>query len=456
MSKKGHLLVVEDNLEILEALKFFLEDEFETFTTIKNPSQILSTLQTVKYDLVLLDMNFTAGINTGNEGIFWLKEILTFDPALCVIMMTAYGGIDLAVKAMKLGASDFILKPWDNDKLLETLKAGLKLRASRLAQQKKQTLLGKVSDVDQQFSDFIGECPSIKRIMDIVEKVSKTDANILITGENGTGKGVIAKEIHKRSDRSREVLVTVDMASIPVSLFESELFGHKKGAFTDAKQDRVGRFESANSGTLFLDEIGNLSLNMQTKILNTLQERHVIQLGSNKIIPIDIRLICATNKNLEKMVMEGLFRQDLLFRINTIQIDLPPLRDRGADIELMAGYFLDKYSVKYNRGQMSLTRDAINALKNYPWPGNIRELEHSIEKAVILTEGSTVTADNLFLKKIPFPQSVVTDIPLSFDDYEKDIIRRALLRNMGNLASSARELGITRQTIYNKMKKYGL
>jgi len=457
MAKKGNLLIVEDNQEILEALKFFLEDEFEIFTTLKTPNKILSTLQSNKYDLVLLDMNFTAGINTGNEGIFWLNEILKFDPTIIVIMMTAYGGIDLAVKAMKLGAIDFILKPWDNDKLLETLNAGLRLRASRLELLKKEIKPEmQVLDYDQQFSDFIGECPSIKRVMDIVDKVSKTDANILITGENGTGKGVIAKEIHNRSERSKDILVTVDMASIPVSLFESELFGHMKGAFTDAKQNRIGRFETANGGTLFLDEIGNLSLNMQTKILNTLQERHIIPLGSNKIVPIDIRLICATNKNLERMVMEGLFRQDLLFRINTIQIDLPPLRDRGTDIDLMAGYFLDKYSVKYNRGQMLLTKEAMTALKNYPWPGNIRELEHSIEKAVILTEGDSVNADDLFLKKIPFPQSIETNAPLSFDEYEKDILRKSLLRNMGNLASAARELGITRQTIYNKMKKYGL
>jgi len=457
MSKKGNLLIVEDNPEILEALKFFLEDEFEIFTTLKTPNKIISTLQSNKYDLVLLDMNFTAGINTGNEGIFWLNEILKFDPTIIVIMMTAYGGIDLAVKAMKLGATDFILKPWDNDRLLETLKTGLRLRTSRLDLQKKEAKPEpQVVDFDQQFSDFIGECPSIKRIMDIVDKVSKTDANILITGENGTGKGVIAKEIHERSERSKDIMVTVDMASIPVSLFESELFGHMKGAFTDAKQNRIGRFETANGGTLFLDEIGNLSLNMQTKILNTLQERHIIPLGSNKIIPVNVRLICATNKNLEKMVLEGLFRQDLLFRINTIQIDLPPLRDRGTDIDLMAGYFLDKYSVKYNRGQMSLTKEAMTSLKNYPWPGNIRELEHSIEKAVILTEGNTVKAEDLFLKKIPFPQSLVTDTPLSFDEYEKDILRKSLLRNMGNLASAARELGITRQTIYNKMKKYGL
>jgi len=291
--------------------------------------------------------------------------------------------------------------------------------------------------------------------MEIVEKVSKTDANILITGENGTGKGLIAKEIHRQSDRSKASMVTVDMSSIPVSLFESELFGHKKGAFTDAKTDRMGRFESAAESTLFLDEIGNLSLNMQTKILNVLQERHIIPLGSNRIVPIDIRLICATNKNLEKMVMEGLFRQDLLFRINTIQIDLPPLRERGNDIDLMAGYFLDKFSVKYNRGQMTLTKESMNALKSYPWPGNIRELEHSMEKAVILAEGHLIKADDLFLKKVPF-QYTATDIPLAFDDYEKEIIRKALVRNMGNLSIAAKELGITRQTIYNKVKKYGL
>jgi len=316
MSKKGNLLIVEDNPEILEALHFFLEDEFNLVTSIKNPNLVPSTLSSNVYDLVLLDMNFTAGINTGNEGLYWLAEIMKFDPTLCVIMMTAYGDIELAVKAMKNGATDFVLKPWDNDKLLATLKAGLKLRQSTIELKKLRGSQDQqmTADLEQQFSDFIGECPSIKRIMDIVEKVSKTDANILITGENGTGKGMIAKEIHRLSDRAKGLMVTVDMASIPVSLFESELFGHKKGAFTDAKQDRIGRFETAHGSSLFLDEIGNLSLNMQTKILNVLQERQIIPLGSNKVLPIDVRLICATNKNLEKMVMEGLFRQDLLFR----------------------------------------------------------------------------------------------------------------------------------------------
>jgi len=456
MVKKGKLLIVEDNPEILEALCFFLEDEFSQVDALMNPNLIPGTLKSASYDLVLLDMNFTAGTNNGNEGIFWLGEIMKSDPTICVIMMTAYGDIELAVKAMKHGATDFVLKPWDNDKLLTILKAGLRLRHSAIELKK---LRGNESesnfDLEQQFPDFIGECPAIKRVMEIVEKVSKTDANILITGENGTGKGLIAKEIHRQSERLKSTMVTVDMSSIPVSLFESELFGHKKGAFTDAKTDRVGRFESAAGSTLFLDEIGNLSLNMQTKILNVLQERHIIPLGSNRVVPIDIRLICATNRNLEKMVMEGLFRQDLLFRINTIQIDLPPLRERGNDIDLMAGYFLDKFSVKYSRGQMKLTKDSLNALKQYSWPGNIRELEHSIEKAVILSEGKMIIADDLFLKKFPF-QHPATDIPLSFDDYEKDILRKALLRNLGNLSIAAKELGITRQTIYNKMKKYGL
>lgn len=457
MSRNGNLLIVEDNAEILEALEFFLEDEFEVVTGLKNPNLLPATLAESSFDVVLLDMNFTAGINTGSEGLYWLGEILKIEPTISVIMMTAYGDVDIAVKALKNGAIDFIQKPWDNDRLLTTLKAGLKYRRSNIEFKKNHTNHEQIdADLQQKFPEFIGECPSIKRIMDIVDKVSKTDANILITGENGTGKGLIAKEIHRRSERSKLPMVTVDMSSIPVSLFESELFGHKKGAFTDAKQDRIGRFESAMKSTLFLDEIGNLSLNMQTKILNVLQERQIVPLGSNSVVPIDIRLICATNKNLEKMVMEGLFRQDLLFRINTIQIDLPPLRERGTDIDLMAGFFLDKFSVKYEKSQMSFNKDALAALKTYPWPGNIRELEHTIEKAVILSEGRTIKSSDLFLKKVPQIHSAYQEAPVSFDDYEKDILRKALLRNLGNLTSTSRDLGISRQTIYNKMKKYGL
>lgn len=457
MDRSGKLLIVEDNTEILQALQFFLEFEFELITTLTNPNLIPSTLKSAKYDLVLLDMNFSAGISSGNEGLFWLSEILKIDPAISVIMMTAYGDVDLAVKSIKVGAFDFVMKPWDNDKLLATLKAGLKLRNSALSLNKTPEEDERMNaDLDQQFPGFIGECVAIRRVMEIVEKVSGTDANILIIGENGTGKGLIAREIHRRSSRVKRSMVTVDMATIPVSLFESELFGHKKGAFTDARQDRVGRFESAHQSTLFLDEIGNLSLNMQTKILNVLQERQITPLGANTTVPIDVRLICATNKNLERMVMEGLFRQDLLFRINTIQIELPPLRERGLDIELMAGYFLDKFSVKYEKGQMAFDREAMMALKSYSWPGNIRELEHSIEKAVILADQRVVAAEDLFLKQLPVSVTGPNDAPNSFEDYEKSIIKKTLMRNMGNLSNAARELGISRPTMYKKMKQYGL
>lgn len=457
MSKKGNLLIVEDNKEILEALELFLEDEFSLVTGIKTPNMILSTLQSVSYDLVLLDMNFSAGVVTGNEGLYWLKEILKVDPSLSVIMMTAYGDVELAVKAMKNGSVDFIIKPWDNDKLLATLRTALKLRESNKEIEKLRNRQDQLTaELDHQYSEIIVQCPQMNRVMEIVEKVSKTDVNILITGENGTGKGLIAREIHKRSSRANEAMITVDMASIPLTLFESEMFGHKRGAFTDAKQDRIGRFETASGGTLFLDEIGNLSMNMQAKILNVLQERQIIPLGSNKIVPIDIRLICATNKNLDKLVMEGLFRQDLLFRINTIQIDLPPLRERGGDIELMASHFLTKSASKYDRGKLIFSKDALMAMRTYTWPGNIRELEHSIEKAVILAEGNTVKPEDLYLKKMPGQVMQPSEMNGSYGDFEKEIIRKALLRHMGNMTSAARELGISRQTIYNKMKRYGL
>lgn len=456
MSRKGNLLIVEDNKEILEALELFLEDEFDLVTGLKSPNLIASTLPAGSYDLVMLDMNFSAGIVTGNEGLYWLKEILKIDPTVSVIMMTAYGDIDLAVKAMKIGAVDFILKPWDSDKLLSTLHTALKLRESNLVIQKHNGKTNQsVVETDAGDYEIIGACPQILRVLEVVEKVSKTEVNILITGENGTGKGLIAREIHRRSGRSKQPMVTVDMASIPVTLFESEMFGHKKGAFTDARQDRTGRFETASGGTLFLDEIGNLSLGMQAKILNALQEHHVIPLGSNKPIPIDIRLVCATNKNLEKMTLDGTFRQDLLFRINTILIDLPPLRERGADIELMAHHFLSRYVIKYKRDPLTFTKDAIAAMKSYSWPGNIRELEHSVEKATILAEGNVVRPEDMHLKTAA-NQQVMHHERASYDDYEREILKKALIRNGGNMTSAAKELGISRQTIYNKMRKYGL
>ncbi|NVO01652.1 MAG: sigma-54-dependent Fis family transcriptional regulator [Bacteroidetes bacterium] len=457
MNKKGNILIIDDNKEIIEAFKFFLEDEFNQVSTLKTPNQIHSTLKAGNYDIVLLDMNFSAGVNSGNEGLYWLKEILKIDPSIVVILITAYGDVELAVKAIKEGAIDFILKPWDNDKLLATLKSGLKLRESNLEIKKlKSREHHLTTELDRHFPDMISDCDAMKKIVSIVDKVSKTDASILITGENGTGKGMIAREIHKRSSRSKEAMITVDMASLSESLFESELFGHKKGSFTDARQDRIGRFESASGGTLFLDEIGNLSLAMQAKILTALQERKITPVGSNKSIPIDIWLIAATNKNLEKMVDEGSFREDLLFRINTIQIDLPPLRERGNDIEILANNFLRKFTAKYNSKVQKFSAEALKNLKDYSWPGNIRELEHTIEKAVILCENNTIISEDLQLRKSHQSSSKLNIKTKTIDDIEKDAIVSALNKNHSNLSEAAKELGISRQTIYNKMKKYGI
>ena len=457
MQKKGNILIIDDNKEIIEALKFLLEDEFNLVNSIKSPNQINSSLKSGNYDIVLLDMNFSAGINSGNEGLFWLKEIFKNDPSIIVIMITAYGDVELAVKAIKEGAVDFILKPWDNDKLLATIKSGLLLRESKLEINKlKSRQQHLTTELDRHFPDMVSNCEAMKKVMNIVTKVAKTNASILITGENGTGKGMIAREIHKRSARSKEVMITIDMASLSESLFESELFGHKKGSFTDAKQDRIGRFESASGGTLFLDEIGNLSLSMQAKILTALQERKITPVGSNKSIPIDIWLISATNKNLEVMVQEGTFREDLLFRINTIQIDLPPLRERENDIEILANSFLKKFSEKYNHTGLQLTVDALNSLREYFWPGNIRELEHTIEKSVILCENTQINSNDLQLKKQNIQKTSLLDKSKTIDNIEKDAIINALNINHGNLSDAAKELGISRQTIYNKMKKYGI
>jgi DNA-binding NtrC family response regulator len=457
MQKNGKILIIDDNKEIIEALRFFLEDEFNSVTAIKNPNQIQSTIKAGSFDVVLLDMNFSAGVNSGNEGLYWLREIIKIDPSLVVILITAYGDVELAVKAIKEGAIDFVLKPWDNDKLLATIKSGLKLRESNLEIEKLK--IGQqhlTSELDRQYPDLISHCDAMKKILNIINKVSKTDASVLITGENGTGKGLVAREIHKRSLRSKEIMITVDMASLNESLFESELFGHKRGSFTDAKQDRIGRFESASSGTLFLDEIGNLSLAMQAKILSVLQERKITPVGSNKSIPVDIRLIAATNKNLEKMVEDGAFREDLLFRINTIQIDLPPLRERGEDVVILAKSFLKKFGDKYNRPALQFEDEALVCLQVYPWPGNIRELEHTIEKVVILCEDDKVSTSDLQLKKQGAQKVSQGDSSKTIDDLEKEAIVNALQLNHGNLSDTAKTLGISRQTIYNKMKKYGL
>ncbi|GHT46560.1 sigma-54-dependent Fis family transcriptional regulator [Bacteroidia bacterium] len=452
--KKGSILIVDDNKNVLTALRILLERHFETVTLLSSPNQLPATLRNLSPDIVLLDMNFSAGINTGNEGLYWLSEIKKFDTELPVVLFTAYADIDLAVKALKQGASDFVVKPWDNAKLIATLQAAYSLRESRKevkhlreTQTVLQAELGKEQDI------CWGTSGAMQELHHLVQKVAKTDANILITGENGTGKEVIAREIHRLSQRDKEVLITVDMGAITESLFESELFGHVKGSFTDAKSDRAGKFEAANEGTLFLDEIGNLSYPLQAKLLSALQSRQIVRVGGNKPISIDIRLISATNRNLQESVQKGEFREDLLYRINTIQIEMPPLRERKEDIPMLADFFLQKQAHKYQKNTMRFSSEAMVKLQEYNWPGNIRELQHTIEKAVILSESNELQASDFYLRK---PASPDIQSEMTLEDAERILILNALKRNKENLSAVAAELGITRPTLYNKMKKFGV
>ena len=449
---KGSILIVDDNKSILSALEILLMPEFHEVTLLSNPNLILNELSKKDYNLVILDMNFKAGVNTGNEGIYWLGRIKETYPEISVVMITAYGDVDTAVRALKSGASDFILKPWDNEKLLATLKLAIQLNLTKKEVQKlkeRETELKKEINRGSKF--IVGSSPQLISVLNLVAKVAKTDANILITGENGTGKELIAQEIHRLSERSKEVLVSVDMGALSESLFESELFGHMKGSFTDAKENRQGKFEVAEKGTLFLDEIGNLSFHLQAKLLAVIENRLFSRIGSNQLIPLNIRLICATNRNLEKMVAEGLFREDLLYRINTIQVELPPLRERGNDILILSEFFLKKYSHKYNKPDMKINQQAHEKLLNYSWPGNIRELQHTIEKAVILTESSVIEPDDLYLRH---PVAVKSSASVTtLEEMEKKMIREALEKNNGNFTAAAEQLGITRQTLYNRFKK---
>ncbi len=454
MKKKGNILIVDDNKSILSALEILLIMDYNV-TCLSNPNLITTALRENTYHLVMLDMNFKAGVNTGNEGIYWLTHIKEKYTDLSVVMITAYGDVELAVNALKQGATDFILKPWDNTKLLATIQSAIQLSVSKNEVQSlklKEKELKKVINKDDKY--IIGSSPQLMKVLNIVRKVAKTDTNVLITGENGTGKELIAREIHRLSARNHEMMVSVDMGAISETLFESELFGHKKGAFTDAKEDRVGKFEVANKGSLFLDEIGNLSFQLQAKLLVALQSRVITRIGSNKSIPIDIRLISATNKNLEQMVQDGLFREDLLYRMNTIQIEIPPLRERGNDILVLADFFLKKYASKYDKNNLKINNNAQEKLLAYRWPGNIRELEHTMEKAVILSDNPVLKPDDFYLNT---SDSVKMDTgSLKLEDMEKNLINQALDKNPGNVSAAADELGITRQTLYNKMKKFGM
>jgi DNA-binding NtrC family response regulator len=452
---KGNILIVDDNKSILSALEIFLTPEFQTVTTLSNPNLIPTELRRKEYNLVILDMNFNAGINTGNEGIFWLGRIKETNPEISVVMITAYGDIELTVKALKMGATDFFLKPWDNNKLLATLKSAMQLSWSKKeVNQLKEKEKGLKTEINREQKAIVGSSPQLMQMMNIVQKVAKTDANVLITGENGTGKELIAHEIHRLSARSQEVLVSVDMGAITETLFESELFGHVKGAFTDARESRPGKFEIADKGSLFLDEIGNLSFHLQSKLLAAIQNRQIARVGSNQTVPVDIRLICATNKNLESMVGEGLFREDLLYRINTIQIEVPPLRERGDDVLVLADFFLKKYTTKYNKPNLKINQQAQDKLLKYAWPGNIRELQHTIEKAVILSEGNLLKTEDFFMR--PVVQEKINESELTLEEMEKRMINLSVEKNNGNLSVASEQLGISRQTLYNKMKKFGL
>ena len=447
IAKVGKLLIVDDNRNILAAVKLLCDSVFEEVMTLPSPNALISTLQKSAPDVVLLDMNFHAGINTGNEGLYWLKEVLSKSPETKVVLFTAYADIELAVRAMKEGAFDFVVKPWDNTKLVTTLQ-----NAYKSAKSKGKKPTPKQQTAEPQAEMYWGESAEMKRIRQVIERVAITDASVLLTGENGTGKEVLAREIHRQSARCRRAMVSLDMGAIPDTLFESELFGHTKGAFTDARTDREGKFETANGSTLFMDEIGNLPLHLQAKMLAVLQNRAVTRLGANEATPVDIRLISATNRDLHEAVAKGEFRQDLLFRINTIHIHIPPLRNRREDIVPLAEQFVERYSQKYGKAGLMLSGDAAEKLKNHSWEGNIRELQNTIEKAVIMCDGDIISPDHLELHT---SQRTLNESQ-TLEEMERQTIANAIAQCGGNLSQVAQQLGITRQTLYNKIKRYGL
>ena len=454
-TKPGKILVIDDDRDILLTTRVVLKKQFGLIKTEADPEMILQQLENELFDIILLDMNFSAGATSGKEGMKWLREIRKKDESAHVIMMTAYGDIDLAVKAMKEGAADFIVKPWDNQKLMATVINAYRLSQSKreiIELRRKQELLHQ--DLDQEFSEIIGRSDRMKVVFDTISKVAKTDANVLILGENGTGKELIARALHRESERSQEIFVSVDLGAIPETLFESELFGHVKGAFTDAGEDRSGRFEVASGGTLFLDEIGNLSLPLQSKLLSVVQNRVINRVGSSRETAINIRLICATNMPLYKMVQEKTFREDLLYRINTVEIKVPPLRERRSDIPLFTDHFTRLFARKYNKTGISLHQDVYQKLDTYSWPGNIRELQHVIERAIILNDKDLLKpADFLIMHET----SRITD-PVGFrmEDVEKQTIQQVLEKYRYNISKAADELGMARTTLYRKMTKYGI
>ncbi len=458
-SKQGKILIIDDNEDLLKAAKMHLKRHFAQVDVEKNPEAIPGLMSNDDYDVILLDMNFTKDVSSGSEGYYWLEKILQIDPSSVVVLITAYGDVQMAVKAIKAGATDFVLKPWENEKLLATLYSAMRLRESRDEINNLKIKNQEINQViNEKYIDIIGQSQSMQRIFQTIDRVAQTDANVLILGENGTGKELIARAIHRNSARRNESFISVDLGSITETLFESELFGHKKGSFTDAKEDRPGRFELANKGTLFLDEIGNLSTPLQAKLLTVLQNRKVSRVGSNKDTIIDIRLICATNLPLYDMVKENRFRQDLVYRINTIEIELPALHDRLEDIPLLANHFLKHYSAKYGKNISKISEAAMTRMNKHSWPGNIRELQHSLERAIILSNSSVLQPED-FNFSTSAPKE--TDQPLNLDQYnldevEKLLIRKVLKKYNGNITQASSELGLTRSSLYRRLEKHGL
>jgi len=455
--KFGKILVVDDDEDVLQAARLFLKRHLELIHTEKDPHKIPSLIKNVSYDVILLDMNFTRDVTSGKEGFYWLNKIFDIDPSAVVILITAFGDVDLAVRAIKEGASDFILKPWQNEKLLATLSSAMNLRRSRLeVANLKSRQKQLIADMDQPFHDFIGVSPPMQKVFDTIQKVSKTDANVLILGENGTGKELVARALHRNSPRADEVFIGVDMGAISETLFESELFGHVKGSFTDAKNDRMGRFETASGGTLFLDEIGNLPMSLQSRILRVLESRQVIRLGSNQSRPIDIRLICATNMPIYDMVNRNEFRRDLLYRVNTVEIPLPPLRERHEDIPLLTEYYINIYCHKYKKTVPKVSAAAQKKLAAYHWPGNVRELQHAIERTVILSESNVLQPEDFFFSVREQESQDLAFDNFNLEEVEKAVICKVIEKYKGNVSQAAQELGLTRASLYRRMEKYGI
>ncbi len=458
MTKKlGKILVIDDDEDVLMAARMFLKQHVALAHTEKNPEMIPTLLKNETYDVILLDMNFTRDASGGTEGFHWLNQILTIDPSAVVVLITAFGDVEMAVHAIKQGAMDFVLKPWQNEKLLATLSAAMNLRQSRTEVdhlRSRQQVLS--ADLDQQFHDFVGACAPMQKVFSTIQKVAQTEANVLILGENGTGKELIARELHRQSKRSQEVFISVDMGALSETLFESELFGHMKGAFTDAKEERAGRFEAASGGTLFLDEIGNLSLPLQAKLLTTLQNRQIVRLGSNQSRPIDIRLICATNMPIHEMVAQKKFRQDLLYRINTVEIHVPPLRERLEDIPLLVEHFLKSYAKKYQKPLPRVNVATLKKLEKYHWPGNVRELQHALERAVIMGETQVLQPTDFLLVASENKEDGLVFDSYNLEEVEKAVIRKTISKHGGNISQAARELGLTRTSLYRRLEKYGL